>query len=83
MSCLPSGRVSNQHRQQTLRVEVLDVNLPRRMVAQVFVSLIVLVKLGHIASLSVPDHREIARGTLRGLLRSADIELSEFLRAAG
>ena len=43
---------------------------------------IVLVKPGHIASLSVPDHREVARGTLRGLLRSADVELNEFLKAA-
>ena len=67
--------------------------LPGRRVAQAFVRLgwqvarqkgshIVLVKPGHIASLSVPDHREVARGTLRGLLRSADVELSEFLKAA-
>jgi predicted RNA binding protein YcfA (HicA-like mRNA interferase family) len=42
---------------------------------------IVLVKPGHIASLSVPDHREVARGTLRSLLRSADVELDDFLKA--
>jgi predicted RNA binding protein YcfA (HicA-like mRNA interferase family) len=52
--------------------------LSGRKVAQAFVRLgwqvarqkgshIVLVKPGHIASLSVPDHREVARGTLRGL----------------
>lgn len=67
--------------------------LSGRKVAQAFVRLgwqvarqkgshIVLVKPGHIASLSVPDHREVARGTLRGLLRSADVELNEFLKAA-
>ena len=67
--------------------------LAGRKVAQAFVRLgwqvarqkgshIVLVKSGHIASLSVPDHREVARGTLRGLLRSADVQLSEFLKAA-
>jgi predicted RNA binding protein YcfA (HicA-like mRNA interferase family) len=43
---------------------------------------IILVKAGHIASLSVPDHREAARGTLRSLLRSAGVELNEFLKAA-
>lgn len=67
--------------------------LSRRKVAQAFARLgwqvarqkgshIVLVKLGHIASLSVPDHRHVARGTLRSLLRSADVELSEFIKAA-
>ena len=29
---------------------------------------IILVKEGHIATLSVPDHREVARGTLRSLI---------------
>jgi predicted RNA binding protein YcfA (HicA-like mRNA interferase family) len=67
--------------------------LSGRRVAQAFVRLgwqvarqkgshIILVKPGYIASLSVPDHREVARGTLRGLLRSAALELSEFLRAS-
>ena len=31
----------------------------------------ILIKPGHLASLSVPDHKELAKGTLRGLLRSA------------
>jgi len=31
----------------------------------------ILVKPGHPASLSVPDHKELAKGTLRGLLRGA------------
>ena len=29
---------------------------------------IILVKEGHIATLSVPDHSEVARGTLRSLI---------------
>lgn len=43
---------------------------------------IILVKPGHIASLSVPDHREVARGTLRGLLRAAEVKSTEFIKAA-
>ena len=41
---------------------------------------IVLVKAGHIATLSVPDHREVAQGTLRGLLRRAGATPDEFRR---
>lgn len=40
---------------------------------------IILVKEGHIATLSVPDHDEVARGTLRSLIAHADIELEEFI----
>lgn len=29
----------------------------------------ILAKVGHSATLSVPDHREVARGTLRSLIR--------------
>jgi predicted RNA binding protein YcfA (HicA-like mRNA interferase family) len=29
---------------------------------------IILTKVGHIATLSIPDHREVARGTLRVLI---------------
>jgi predicted RNA binding protein YcfA (HicA-like mRNA interferase family) len=39
---------------------------------------IILTKPGHIASLSVPDHKEVARGTLRALLRAAGISVEEF-----
>lgn len=39
----------------------------------------VLVKTGNIASLSVPDHREVAKGTLRSLIRSAGYAVDEFL----
>jgi predicted RNA binding protein YcfA (HicA-like mRNA interferase family) len=42
---------------------------------------IVLIKDGHIASLSVPDHREVARGTLRSLIRSAGLTVDEFVEA--
>ena len=42
---------------------------------------IILVKEGHIATLSVPRHREVARGTLRSLIRKADLTIEEFVRA--
>ena len=42
---------------------------------------IVMVKDGERASLSVPDHREVARGTLRSLVRSAGVTPEEFLAA--
>jgi predicted RNA binding protein YcfA (HicA-like mRNA interferase family) len=40
---------------------------------------IILIKDGQIATLSVPDHKEIAKGTLRSLIRSAGLTVSEFL----
>ena len=40
---------------------------------------IILTKPGHIASLSIPDHREVARGTLRSILRAAGISPEEFV----
>ena len=65
--------------------------LSGREVAQVFVNLgweiarqqsshIILVKGGHPATLSVPDHREVAKGTLRSLIRRAGVTIDEFLR---
>ena len=42
---------------------------------------IILVKPGSIATLSVPDHREVAQGTLRGLLRRSFVTPHEFVRA--
>jgi len=39
---------------------------------------IILVKAGSMATLSVPDHREVARGTLRGLIREAGLTVEEF-----
>ena len=42
---------------------------------------IILIKEGHQATLSVPDHKEVAKGTLRVLLRAADITVDEFVQA--
>jgi predicted RNA binding protein YcfA (HicA-like mRNA interferase family) len=39
----------------------------------------VLLKAGHIASLSVPQHKELAPGTLRSLVRSAGMTVQEFI----
>ena len=38
-----------------------------------------LTKPGEPATLSVPDHKEVARGTLRSLLRSANLTTNEFV----
>jgi predicted RNA binding protein YcfA (HicA-like mRNA interferase family) len=43
---------------------------------------IILVKDGEMATLSVPDHREVAKGTLRGLIRAAGLTVSDFVAAA-
>lgn len=42
---------------------------------------IILVKSGEVATLSVPDHREVARGTLRSLIRSANLSVEAFVSA--
>jgi predicted RNA binding protein YcfA (HicA-like mRNA interferase family) len=42
---------------------------------------IILFKDGQVATLSVPDHKEVAKGTLRSLIRSAGLTVSEFLDA--
>ena len=34
---------------------------------------------GHIATLSIPDHPFVARGTLRSLIARAGISLEEFM----
>jgi predicted RNA binding protein YcfA (HicA-like mRNA interferase family) len=39
----------------------------------------ILVQDGHMATLSVPDHREIAKGTLRSLIRSSGLTVEEFV----
>ena len=44
---------------------------------------IILTKKGHIATLSIPNHPEVARGTLRSLISRAGVNLDEFLKAAG
>lgn len=42
---------------------------------------IILVKDGEMATLSVPDHDEVARGTLRSLIRAAGVTVAEFVAA--
>ena len=44
---------------------------------------IILVKDGHWATLSVPDHREVAPGTLRSLIRASELTVEEFVDFAG
>ena len=39
----------------------------------------ILVKTGEMVTLSVPDHSEVAKGTLRKLIRTAGITVDEFL----
>ena len=39
---------------------------------------IIMTKTGHIATLSITDHEEVAKGTLRSLIRSADLTVEEF-----
>jgi len=41
---------------------------------------VVLLKQGHLASLSIPQHRELAPGTLRSLIRAAGMTVEEFIR---
>ena len=40
---------------------------------------IIMIKEGEIATLSIPDHREVARGTLRNLIRLAGLTIAEFV----
>lgn len=42
---------------------------------------VILTKPGEIATLSVPDHREVAKGTLRSLIRSANLTVEAFVAA--
>jgi predicted RNA binding protein YcfA (HicA-like mRNA interferase family) len=39
---------------------------------------VVLLKPGHVASLSVPQHPELAPGTLRALIRAAGMSVEDF-----
>jgi predicted RNA binding protein YcfA (HicA-like mRNA interferase family) len=43
----------------------------------------ILTKPGSIASLSIPDHRELAPGTLRKLIRLAGASVEQFRAALG
>lgn len=42
---------------------------------------IIMTKDGEIATLSVPDHSEVAKGTLRSLIRAANLTVDEFVNA--
>ena len=42
---------------------------------------IILTKPGHIATLSVPNHPQVARGTLRSLIAKAGLTVEEFQEA--
>jgi predicted RNA binding protein YcfA (HicA-like mRNA interferase family) len=42
---------------------------------------IIMTKPGHIATLSIPEHSEVARGTLRGLISMAGLTVDQFLEA--
>ncbi len=39
----------------------------------------IMVKSGHMATLSVPEHREVSRGTLRSLIRCSGLTVEEFV----
>jgi hypothetical protein len=40
-----------------------------------------MTKQSEIATLSIPDHKEVAKGTLRGLIRSANLTVDAFVAA--
>jgi predicted RNA binding protein YcfA (HicA-like mRNA interferase family) len=40
---------------------------------------VILIKPGHPASLSIPQHRELAPGTLRSLIRASGISVTQFV----
>ncbi len=42
---------------------------------------IIMTKPGHLATLSIPEHSEVARGTLRGLISKAGLTVDQFLEA--
>lgn len=39
----------------------------------------VMAKPGHRAIITIPDHRELDRGTLRSIIRAADLTVDEFV----
>jgi predicted RNA binding protein YcfA (HicA-like mRNA interferase family) len=43
---------------------------------------IIMTKPGHIATLSIPNHPEVARGTLRSLIAKAGLTIEQFLNAS-
>ena len=45
-------------------------------------SYIIMVREGPFATLSISDHREVAKGTLRSLIRAAGLTVPEFIATA-
>ncbi len=43
---------------------------------------IIMTKEGHIATLSIPNHPQVARGTLRSLIAKAGITEEEFIETS-
>ena len=43
---------------------------------------VILVKTGHMATLSIPDHKEIAKGTLRSLIRASGLTIEALMAQA-
>lgn len=52
-----------------------------RRVARQRGSHIIMTKENEIVTLSIPNHREVARATLRSLIRSANLTVAEFIAA--
>ena len=42
---------------------------------------IIMTKEGHIATLSIPDYQQVARGTLRSLIQKSGLTIEQFLEA--
>lgn len=42
---------------------------------------IIMVREGELITLSIPNHKEVAKGTLRSLIRSANLTVDEFVAA--
>jgi predicted RNA binding protein YcfA (HicA-like mRNA interferase family) len=42
---------------------------------------IIMTKDGETVTLSIPDHKEVAKGTLRSLVRAANLTVDEFVAA--
>ncbi len=43
---------------------------------------IIMTKPGHIATLSIPNHADVARGTLRSLIAKTGLTIEQFLEAS-
>ncbi len=43
---------------------------------------VIMTKEGELATLSIPQHQEIAKGTLRSLIRVAGLTVTEFVDAS-